>query len=316
MSTEPMSTEPTTTAPTTTAPTTTGGKTGKNREVAFIGLGVMGAGMATRLVETGRSVRVYNRTPEKAAPVVEAGARAARTAADAARDADVVIVSLADEAAVEKVLFGDAVHGLAPGTPVIDTSTVTPAFAREAAGRLADLGARRVEACVLGNPLQARSGEMRVMAAGDRADVDAVRDVLSDLGREVRYFGGAGAAATMKLVLNVLIGAEIAALAEAVSLGESGGLDRDEILECIGGSGVSSMVMTFRAAIMRERRYTPAAFRSSLMAKDLRYAIELADGAGADLPLAERVLEIVARAVERGDGDRDLAVLAEHVGRG
>ncbi|WP_131736985.1 NAD(P)-dependent oxidoreductase [Actinomadura roseirufa] len=288
----------------------------RNRVIGFVGLGVMGAGMAGRLVETGRTVRVYNRTAAKAAPLVAAGAVAAATAAEAVRGADAVVVSLADEAAVERVLFGDALKGLAPGTPVIDTSTVTPAFARRAALRLAEAGARRVEACVLGNPLQARAGEMRVMAAGERADVESVRDVLEDLGQELRYFGGAGAAATMKLVLNVLIGAEIAALAEAVALGESGGLDRADVLECVGGSGVSSMVMTFRAAIMRERRYEPAAFRTSLMAKDLRYAIDLAGGAAAGLPLAERVLEIVERAVEGGDGDRDLAVLAEHAGRG
>lgn len=291
------------------------GDGGKRRSLGFIGLGVMGAGMAARLVETGHSVRVYNRTPEKAAPLVAAGARAARTAVEAAEGVEAVVISLADEPAVEKVLFGDAVQGLAAGTYVIDTSTVTPAFAREAGRRLGEMGVRRVEACVLGNPLQARSGELRVMTAGERQDVDAVRDVLEAVGREIRYFGPAGAAATMKLVLNVLIGAEIAAMAEAVALGESGGLDREDILECIGGSGVSSMVMTFRAALMRERRYEPAAFRSSLMAKDLRYAIELADAATVGLPLAERVLEIVARAVEGGDGDKDLAVLAEHAVR-
>ncbi|MFC6883292.1 MULTISPECIES: NAD(P)-dependent oxidoreductase [Actinomadura] len=286
----------------------------RGRELGFVGLGVMGAGMAARLLEAGHRVRVYNRTAEKAAPLLAAGARAAATAAEAAEGADAVVVSLADEAAVEAVVFGDAVRGLAAGTPVIDTSTVTPAFARDAARRLADLGVRRVEACVLGNPLQARSGELRVMTAGDPADAEAVRDVLEALGQEVRHFGPAGAAATMKLVLNVLIGAEIAALAEAVALGESGGLDRDAVLECVGASGVSSMVMSFRAAIMRQRRYEPAAFRSSLMAKDLRYALGLAEAAATGLPLAERVLEIVARAVERGDGDKDLAVLAEHAG--
>jgi 3-hydroxyisobutyrate dehydrogenase len=291
------------------------GDGGKRRSLGFIGLGVMGAGMAARLVDAGHSVRVYNRTPEKAAPLVAAGARAARTAAEAAEGVEALVVSLADEPAVEEVLFGDAIQGLAAGTHVIDTSTVTPAFARAAGRRLGELGVRRVEACVLGNPFQARSGELRVMTAGERQDVEAVRDVLEAVGREVRYFGPAGAAATMKLVLNMLIGAEIAAMAEAVALAESGGLDREDVLECIGGSGVSSMVMTFRAALMRERRYEPAAFRSSLMAKDLRYAIELADAATVGLPLAERVLEIVTRAVESGDGGKDLAVLIEHAAR-
>lgn len=290
------------------------GENGTKRSLGFVGLGVMGAGMAARLVDAGHAVRVYNRTAEKAAPLLAAGALPARSAAEAAEGAEAVIVSLADEPAVEQVLFGDAVRGMAEGTPVIDTSTVTPAFARRAADRLAGLGLRRVEACVLGNPLQARSGELRVLTAGDPADAAAVRDVLETIGREVRHFGPPGAAATMKLVLNVLIGAEVAALAEAVALGESGGLSRADVLDCVAGSGVSSMVMNFRAAIMRERRYEPAAFRSALMAKDLRYALDLAGAAGAALPLAAGVLRRVERAVERGDGDKDLAVLAEHTG--
>nr|WP_281179288.1 NAD-binding protein [Actinomadura rubrobrunea] len=136
--------------------------------------------------------------------------------------------------------------------------------------------------------------------------------MLETIGREIRYFGPPGAAATMKLVLNMLIGAEIAALAEAARLGEAAGLDRDAVLDCVAGSGVASMVMAFRAAIMRERRYEPAAFRARLMAKDLRHAVDLAETAGAALPLAERALEIVTAAVDRGDGDKDLAVLAEH----
>lgn len=271
------------------------------RVLGFAGLGAMGTGMALRLVDAGHAVRVYNRTPAKAAPVVAAGA-------------DALIVSLADEPAVEKVLFGDAVHGLAPGAFVIDTSTVSPEFARSAASRLAALGVRRIEACVFGNPLQARSGQLRVLTAGAEEDVSAVRDVLETIGSEIRHFGPSGAACTMKLVLNVLIGAEIAALAEAARLGCEGGLDRDSVLECIASSGVSSMVMAFRAQIMRRRAYEPAAFRSRLMAKDLELALNLAGSAGTGLPLTERVLEIVLRAVASGDGDRDLAVLAEHAG--
>ncbi|MEV4256758.1 NAD(P)-dependent oxidoreductase [Spirillospora sp. NPDC049652] len=282
------------------------------RRLGFVGLGVMGAGMAARLLEAGHTVRVHNRTPAKAEPLLRAGALPAETAAEAAGDADAVIVSLSDDHAVEHVLFGSAVHGMKPGTPVIDTSTVTPAFARRAARRLADLGLRRVEACVLGNPFQARSGELRVLAAGDRADVESVRDVLEALSSEIRFLGPPGSGATMKLVLNTLIGAQVAALAEAVALGQSGGLSRDDVLDCVAGTGVASMVMNFRAAIMRERRYEPAAFRAALMAKDLRYAVDMAAAGGAGLPLAASVLAQVERALERGDGDKDVAVLAEH----
>jgi len=286
------------------------------RILGFLGLGVMGTGMATRLVEAGYEVRVHNRTAAKAAPVVEAGARAVDTAAEAVDGAGLVVVSLADEPAVEKVLFGDAAPRLAEGALVVDTSTVSPDFARDAARRLAAMGVRRVEACVFGNPMQARSGELRVLTAGDPADVDAARGVLEAVGKDIRHFGPPGSAAVMKLVLNMLIGTEIAALAEAAELGRGAGLDRDAVLDCVASSGVASMVMAFRAAIMRERRYEPAAFRTRLMAKDLRHAVDLAAVAGGGLPLAERALEIVTRAIDRGDGDKDLAVLAEHASPG
>jgi 3-hydroxyisobutyrate dehydrogenase-like beta-hydroxyacid dehydrogenase len=285
-----------------------------DRTLGFLGLGAMGTGMASRLASDGYGLRVYNRTPAKAAPLVATGATATQSAAQAVQGVATVIISLADEPAVEEVLFRDAARSLAAGTIVIDTSTVSPAFSRDAARRLARMGACRVEACLVGNPGQASRGELRILAAGEQADLRRVRDVLDVIGRDVLYLGPAGSAAAMKLVLNMLIGAEIAALAEAVAFGQAAGLTRDQILSYIAESGISSKVMSFRSAIMRERRYEPAAFRTALMAKDLRHAIDEAGTAAVRLPLTERVLAIVGRAVEEGAGAKDLAVLAEFAG--
>ncbi|GLZ36310.1 3-hydroxyisobutyrate dehydrogenase [Lentzea sp. NBRC 105346] len=276
------------------------------KRLAFIGLGNMGNGMAQRLLDTGRSLTLYNRTAAKAASLVASGAQLAESAEEAARGADVVLLSLADEAAVEEVLFGRVLPVLVPGAYVVDTSTVSPRYAVEAAERLASAGVRRVEACVVGNPHQARSGELRVFTAGD--STDGVLDLLEALG-SVTHLGPAGHAATLKLVFNLVLGAQVAALVEAVRYGEQAGLDRDLLLTSIAQSGFSSMVMKFRAELMKQRRYEPAHFRSKLMEKDLRLALDPNAG---QFPVLHSVLDRFAAVVSAGDGDKDAAVVLEH----
>ncbi|MFC5827939.1 NAD(P)-dependent oxidoreductase [Nonomuraea insulae] len=282
------------------------------KRLAFLGLGGMGAGMARRLLDCGYDLAVYNRTVEKAAPLAAAGAVAAASGAAAVAGADAVVVSLADQAAVEQVIFEDALSGLRPGAYLIDTSTLSPAFSRAVTERLATAGVRRVEACVLGNPAQAREGALRVLAAGPPADIDAVEPLLETLGHQVVRVGDTGSAAVMKLAFNLLIGAQVASLAEAVALGVGGGLDRAELLTAIKESGFSSLVMGFRADIMRRGDYVPAAFRTRLMAKDLRFALDEAARAGLALPVTERAAERFEQVIGAGDGEADAAVLVEH----
>ncbi|WP_405997517.1 NAD(P)-binding domain-containing protein [Streptomyces sp. NBC_00829] len=280
--------------------------------VAFIGLGNMGAGMAHRLIDAGRSLTVFNRTVAKTRPLADAGATVAASAGDAAAGHSVVVLSLSDEPAVEDVLFGQIVPRLAPGAVVVDTSTVSPAYAKQAAARLSAAGLRRVEACVVGNPFQAREGKLRVYTSGEQGDIDAVRPLLDTIGSEVVHLGEPGTAATIKLIFNLLLGAQVASLAESVAYGVEAGLDRDGLLGAVAGSGFSSVVMRFRAELMRKAAYEPAFFRSTLMEKDLRLAIEDAALAGVALPVLDTVRERFAAANAAGDGDKDASVLIEH----
>lgn len=275
-----------------------------NKELGFIGLGNMGGGMAHRLVAAGFGVTVHNRTAGRAAPLAEAGARVADSAAGAAAGQSTVVLSLSDETAVEEVLFGAVLPALRPGGTVIDTSTVSPGYARAAARRLADAGFRRVEACVVGNPLQARQGVLRVFAAGDEQDVEGVRDVLETIGSELVVVGAPGTAATVKLVFNLLLGAQVASLAEAVTYGERCGLDRDQLLASIAGSGFSSPVLRFRAELMRKDSYEPAFFRSALMEKDLRLAVTDGASSGAAMPVLETVRARFAEVVRAATATR------------
>ncbi|MBO8188072.1 NAD(P)-binding domain-containing protein [Streptomyces spirodelae] len=280
--------------------------------LAFIGLGNMGGGMAHRLLDAGCALTVHNRTAAKAAPLAEAGATVAASPAEAARGRSVVLLSLADEVAVEEVLFGQVAEVLAPGAVVIDTSTVSPAYARACARRLARLGLRRVEACVVGNPFQAREGKLRVYTSGDEADIARVADILDTLGAQVVHLGAPGTAATLKLIFNLLLGAQVASLAEAVAYGVAAGLDRDRLLTSVAESGFSSVVLRFRAELMRKGSYEPAFFRSTLMEKDLRLALGDAAVAGVPLPVLESVRERFADVGAAGDGDKDASVLLEH----
>ncbi|WP_084701157.1 NAD(P)-dependent oxidoreductase [Streptacidiphilus anmyonensis] len=280
--------------------------------LAFVGLGNMGGGMAARLLAQGFELTVHNRTPEKAAPLAAGGAVVADSPEAAVAGVGTVLISLADEHAVEEVLFGRIVPALAPGSVVVDTSTVSPGYAVEAAGRLAEAGLRRVEACVVGNPLQAREGQLRVYVSGPEADVAEVRPILDAIGSEVVPTGPFGTATTVKLIFNLLLGAQVASLAEAVGYGVTAGLDRDQLLQAVAASGFSSVVMRFRAELMRAGRYQPAFFRSVLMEKDLRLAVAAARDNGVDLPVLESVRAAFASVVAAGDGDKDAAVVIEH----
>lgn len=279
--------------------------------LALLGTGNMGAAMAARLLDLGFRVTVHNRTAERTAGLAAAGASVAPTAAAAAAGAAVVLVSLSDDAAVEHVVFGELEGALTPGQFLVDTSTLSPGYARSSDRRLSVAGVRRVEACVVGNPHQARHGYLRVFAGGSADDVDAVREVLAALGHQVVHVGGAGQGCVVKLVFNLLLGAQIASLAEAVGYGTAAGLDRDWLLSVIASSGFSSKVMAFRAEVMRERQYEPPGFRADLMLKDLRVALDDAVDVGVRPSVLGEVRNLYAAVVASGDGARDAAVVAE-----
>jgi len=282
-----------------------------DRKIAFIGLGVMGAGMASRLAENGHDITVYNRTRSKADEVGELGAKVADTPADAAQDADVVMISLADQNVVSKVVFDkDGIfETLGEGSYVLDMSTVTPEFARELNGKASEAGYKHLDTCVLGNPFHARQGELRVMAGGDEADFKAVEPLLAAVGKEVTYLGEAGMGATMKLVLNMLMGVQMPALAEAVVFGERAGLDREKILEMISKSGYSSPVMSFRCAIMGQRNFELAAFKLGLMRKDMTLVLGESQKLGVPMPVSESAYAMLTAAQQQGLGDLDVAAI-------
>jgi 3-hydroxyisobutyrate dehydrogenase len=281
------------------------------QRIAFVGLGGMGGGMACRLAESGFPMAVYNRTASKADEVAGLGARVASSPADAAEGVDVVLLSLADENVVESLLYGEdgALTGLKPGSLIIDMSTVSPDFARESARRGAEAGYRVMDATVLGNPFHARSGDLRVMVGGAPEDYAAGLPIFEALGKQVLHCGPNGMGASMKLVLNLLMGIQMPAMAEALVFGEALGLDRSAMLSLINGSGYSSPVMNFRCDIIEKRAFDFAAFKLSLMRKDVMLVLEEAHKHGVPMPVSESAYAMLTAAKQQGLGDLDVSAI-------
>jgi 3-hydroxyisobutyrate dehydrogenase len=281
------------------------------QKIGFIGLGSMGIGIASKLAESGYDITVYNRTRAKSEEVAKLGAHVADSPAEAARDAEVVMLSLADQHVVSSMLFGsDGVFGSLPeGGYVVDMSTVPPGFARELAAKAGEAGYRALDACVLGNPQHAREGDLRVMVGGAEDDFQALESLLQSIGKETTYLGGNGMGATMKLVLNMLMGVQMPALAEAVVFGERAGLPRDKILEMIAASGYSSPVMKFRCGMMARRSFQQAAFKLALMRKDMMLVLAESQDLGVPMPVSESAYAMLTAASQQGLGDFDVAAI-------
>lgn len=284
-------------------------------KIAFIGLGAMGGGMVARLLASGENVTVYNRTRARGEELAEQGAVLADTPADAARGADVVFLSLATSEVVARLLFGPdgAVEGLPEGAVVADMSTVAPEFATSLQSRLADTGHRGLDACVLGNAQHAKDGELRFMIGGAATDVEVLTPVIEPLAKEIVHLGPGGMGATAKLALNLLMGVQMQALAEAIVFGERAGLDRGTLIRLIAAGGYSSPMMKFKAGVMARRAFEKADFRLKLMRKDLDLVLDETRKLGVPMPVTAASHDWLTAATNAGLGEHDVAALLAYM---
>lgn len=279
--------------------------------VGFVGLGAMGSRMARRLLEAGHELTVWNRDAAKAEPLVEAGATAARSPADAARAAEVVVIMVRDPQALAAVTEGpDGVAaGLSDGAALIQMSTVGP----EAIGRLARLlpADSLVEAPVLGSLGEVEEGTLTIFGSGPEALVERWAPLLSSLGR-VLPVGPLGAGTAAKLVANSTLVGVIGVLGEGLAVAEGLGLSRDTAFDVLGTTALGAQAERRRAAF--ESGEYPPRFPLSLARKDADLILEAAAAADVDLRLLAAARTWLADAEARGRGDDDYsAVLAEIV---
>jgi 3-hydroxyisobutyrate dehydrogenase len=281
--------------------------------VGFIGLGIMGSRMAANLARAGFDVTVYNRTAQKAdAWVAEHGGRVARTPREAAEGAAAVITMVVDGSQVEQVLLGEdgAGYGAAPGTLMIDMSTIAPADARRIGAALAERGLRFIDAPVSGSAPKAEDGTLTIMIGGSEEDVARARPCFEAMGEKILHVGELGQGQTVKVISNTVGATNCATLAQALVVGKAAGVDLPSLVGVLGASSAASYMVTLKAEPMLAHDYTPL-FRLGHMLKDVGICLSESEAAGAPFPAAALARELYVAAQGRGLADEDFAAVLE-----
>ncbi len=278
--------------------------------IGFIGLGIMGQPMALNLVRAGFPVTVFNRTPDKAALLKEAGAQVAATPAEAVAQADFVISIVSDTAAMEDVVMGKngILETTRSGAIVIDSSTISPVASRKFACKVAGHGASWLDAPVTGSKHLAIKGELTYMIGGDREAFDRAMPVLQVLGKKHIYCGAHGLGLAAKLAQNVIQSTMVEIFSEGFVLAAKAGLKPQVMMEVIQGSMARAALTDFKAPFIFKGDFTPY-FPLKLMHKDLTLALESAYAQNVPMPAAAAVKEVYGAAKAQGKGDLDYAAV-------
>lgn len=286
-------------------------------QVGFIGLGQMGAAMAANLVAAGHSVTVYNRSPAKAAPLVEKGARLAASVADACRG-EVVVTMLADDHAVGESAFGEGgiVASLASGALHASMSTISVELSEKMAAAHEAKGQHYIAAPVFGRPDAAAAAKLFVVTAGPPASVATAQPLFDAMGQRTFVVAERPSAANLvKLSGNFLIAAAIEALGEAVALVAKGGVDRKLYVELLTSTLFAAPAYRTYGGLIAEQRFEPAGFAAPLGLKDLRLALAAADGLEVPMPLASLLRDRLLALVAQGGADQDWSAIARLAAR-
>jgi 3-hydroxyisobutyrate dehydrogenase-like beta-hydroxyacid dehydrogenase len=287
-------------------------------KVGVIGLGNMGSGMATNLLKGGHEVTVYNRTPGKAQALVAQGARYATQVADACRG-DAVITMLADDSAVESVVFGDAgvigsgmIESLGKGAIHISSSTISVAHSERLAAAHAVKGHRFVSAPVFGRPEAAAAAKLFIAVAGAPDAVDACMPLFEAIGQRTFRFGENPPAANLvKLSGNFLISAVVEALGEALALVGKAGLDPHQYVDFLTSTLFDAPVYKTYGGLIANKKFTPAGFAVSLGFKDNRLVLAAAESLRVPLPLANLIYNRLLTLLARGGDSLDWSAFSQ-----
>ncbi|MFD1744885.1 NAD(P)-dependent oxidoreductase [Rhizobium helianthi] len=285
---------------------------GQTPKIAFLGTGLMGAPMASRLLGAGYPVTVWNRDARKAQVLVGQGAMLAADPGDAVRDAEIVFTMLSDGQAVEDVLFKTGVaSNLRRGATVIDCSSIAPPVAQDHARRLEERGVSHVDAPVSGGVVGAQAGTLAIMAGGNSEVIGKLKAIFAPLGR-VTHVGPSGAGQICKLANQQIVAITIGALAEAMMLVEAGGASREKFREAIRGGFAESRILELHGARMVERQFEPGG-PSRLQLKDLNAVAQMARDLSLTLPLTNEVRTAFEAFVADGHSETDHSGLLLHL---
>jgi len=283
--------------------------------IAFLGLGNMGAPMARNLLRAGHNLTVWNRTRSKAEELSADHARVADSVGDAARNVEIAITMLADDHAVSSTVFSPEglVENLAPGAIHISASTIGVALSQQMAAEHAKRGQGYVAAPVFGRPEAAAAAKLFITAAGEGATLERCGPVFNAVGQRTFIIGPKPEMANVvKLSGNFLISSVIEALGEAVALTRKYGIDPHDYIEFLTNTLFSAPVYKTYGGIIADQRYRPAGFKMRLGLKDIRLVLAAAEAVDAPMPFASTVRDNVLSAIGHGMEDHDWSALAQH----
>jgi 3-hydroxyisobutyrate dehydrogenase-like beta-hydroxyacid dehydrogenase len=278
------------------------------QKIGFVGLGLMGSRMAMNLVRAGYAVTVYNRTPEKTKSLAEAGATVAGSLVEVAQNSEIVITMVSDSAALQSVVLeaGGLLEGLQPDSVLIDMSTVDPKTSRQIAEAVRAKGVHMLDAPVSGSTMMAEQGALSIMVGGEESIHQRVREVLLKMGSRTTHVGPNGAAASLKLAVNIVIGVTMQVLAESVVLAERAGVSPEIAVEVLSNSAVASPFLKYKAPQILQP-LGPTAFTANMMQKDFTLALQMAREVGVPLPATAAANEVMTMARGLGLGEQDFA---------
>ncbi|GAP62058.1 2-hydroxy-3-oxopropionate reductase [Ardenticatena maritima] len=287
-----------------------------SERVGFIGLGIMGRGMARNLLKAGFDLCVWNRTPEKMQPFAEAGARTATSPADLAAQSDIIITCVSDTPDVEAVILGEngVIHGARPGALVIDMSTISPKATQRIAAALAERGIHLLDAPISGGSEGAERGTLSIMVGGEAEQVARAMPVFQAMGKKITHVGGHGAGQMVKLVNQILVVINMLAVSEALVFAQAGGLDLEKTLEAVTEGAAGSWMLSNRGPQVIARDWRPG-FTIDLQQKDLRLVLQTADELGVPVPTTAVIFNLYRTLQRAGLGHEGNHALVKAIER-
>ncbi|WCK53235.1 NAD(P)-dependent oxidoreductase [Aneurinibacillus sp. Ricciae_BoGa-3] len=280
------------------------------KRIGFIGIGLMGSGMAKNLLSAGYPLVVWNRTKSKAEELLTRGALWAGSPSDVARQADVVFTMLSADQQVKEVLLGaggvcEAVH---QGHIIIDSSTVSPKTSRELYEAFAAKGADFLDAPVTGSAPQAEAGNLGFMVGGKKEVFEACVPMFQAMGHSWTYMGETGAGTTTKLANNTMSAINLLSFIEGLTIARQGGINPEDFVKVVSSGGAHSKMVENKADLILSGN-TAAQFASVLMNKDLGLALQMAEELGVAAPVLGIAKQILRMAVGKGFGEEDIAAI-------
>ena len=285
--------------------------------VGFIGLGIMGRGMALNLAKANFPLTVWNRTASKAKALAAAGATVATSPAAVAYESDIIFICVSDTPDVEAVILGDGgvLEGARPGSLVIDCSTISPTATKKIAATLSERGVHMLDAPISGGSEGAARGTLSIMVGGAEADFARALPALQAIGKQITHVGPTGAGQTVKLMNQILVVGNALAISEALLFAQASGVDLQRALEAVKAGAAGSWMLSYRGPQILERDWRPG-FTIDLQQKDLRLVLEAADDNGTPTPGTALIFQFYRTLQAQGlgnEGNHALVKALEHL---